>query len=351
MSKTLILILSFLSIFILASCTEDSKIEKITEVKLIELRVSDSNLNLESNNLFINQVKLTQSNLRSSIDNFVFPGDVLNFTIELEDPNYEFVSLLSITFNDNIIRANVGDTIITTRDCGINICIDFPIVALKDVNVYTVSDLRFVMLNTEGAIQANIDSDSKNEIAIEVYSEDIFPYVVASVRILNNFLKDLKFYTNNEIEAIMNSNEDFQSNMYELIVKRTIKVINPDNDVFGTPNSEPYSENKWFFPSNNEFEAVFNTNSMFQRIEIFPGTDSEFMHSIFEPVTLDGSSFSEFRNGNYNIYFGLLDQRFNEITAFNVGNDIYLKFDGESRLFYSMGRLTKFEIFEFDNNQ
>jgi len=52
---------------------------------------------------------------------YIFPEEILIFTVIIEDPNYEFVSLLSLNFNGEIIRANTDDSIVETRDCGENI--------------------------------------------------------------------------------------------------------------------------------------------------------------------------------------------------------------------------------------
>ncbi len=166
-----------------------------TSVKIVSLSYNSQNETLSKAENISNRI-LELSNSNSIIDtiNYIYPGDVLTFTVELEDPNYEFISLLSITFNDEIIRANVDDTIVSTRDCGELICIDFPFEVEQGVTEYQVQNVTFAKLNTDVGVSAIIDDTSNNVVTIDVYEEEVYPYVVESVNHLNDMMSILNFY-------------------------------------------------------------------------------------------------------------------------------------------------------------
>jgi hypothetical protein len=275
--------------------------------------------------------------------NVIFPGDELIFTIELEDPNYEFVSLLSIRFNGTIIRANVGDTIITTRDCGLNICIDFPFHAIRDVNDYVVEEVRFIKLNTEGSLSAIIDDDSSSSIRIDVYQSDVYPYVESSVEALNTLFEQITMYSNETLESIFN-HENYPLNMLEIMSTRMIRIYNPTHYVLGDSSSESVS-NTWFYPSiMDTFLNIDSNIQSFQQVSLFPGTDSELLHEIALNLNQIEQYFSHHED-HYHLYFGILDQRYTNIFAYFIGNDIYLSLDGEERLLYQMDKTTRFELY------
>ena len=349
MKKMYVIITMIIMSFIVQACSNGLTNEQndLTGVRLVSLRYKDpaSEVSFKYNDPYVmSQEKTLQTAL-----NFIFPGDTLLFTIELEDPNYEFVSLLSIRFNGNIIRANVGDTIITTRDCGLNICIDFPFIAMKDVLDYVVEDVRFVKLNTEGSLSAIIDDNSSSSIRVDVYSSDIYPYVESSVEALNTLFNEITMYSNEALEFILND-ENYPSNMLDIIKTRMIRIYDPMYDVLGDArNSNGLATNTWFYPSFlDTYLKVGDNITSFQQISLFPGTDSELLHS----VAIDPSQVQQYFSHHedyYHLYFGILDVRYANILAYSIGNDIYLSLDGEEILLYQMGRTTRFELYTFDN--
>jgi hypothetical protein len=132
-------------------------------------------------------------------ETYIFPGDILTFTVELEDPNYEFISLLAIRFNGQTIRANSDDSIVTTRDCGPNICVDFPFEIQAEVTEYVVQEVKFAKLSSDSGVNAIIDSNSENAVIVDIYNEEILPYVERSVENLNNGISKLSYYETPEL--------------------------------------------------------------------------------------------------------------------------------------------------------
>jgi hypothetical protein len=95
----------------------------------------------------------------------------------------------------------------------------------------------------------------------------------------------------------------------------------------------------------DDYLPINSGMSSYQQISLFAGTDFELIHLIVE----DEIDFQEYFSSSFDyfhFYFGILDERYNEIIAYNIGNDIYISFDGDEILFYQMGRLTRFELYE-----
>jgi len=338
--RILLIFLVLLTINLLSACSNE-----VTGVRLVSVSYEDQNSNVFFSRYNTVSLSTNHSRLNSS-ENYIFPGDVLKFTIELEDPNFEFVSLLSIQFNNVAIRANVGDSIIKTRDCGLNICIDFPFTVLKDTTNYSVEDIRFVKVNTEGSTSAIIDNQSLNSVQIDVYQSDVYPYVESSIEVLNQFLRGLSFYSDEDLLNILNG-DAYSDIMLNLIKGRLIRIYEPSFDVLGDANNiNGVATNRWWYTSfMDDYLPINSGMSSYQQISLFAGTDFELIHLIVE----DEIDFQEYFSSSFDyfhFYFGILDERYNEIIAYNIGNDIYISFDGDEILFYQMGRLTRFELYE-----
>ena len=197
MKKLSLLILSFIFAISLIACST-SNIDTNVRVKSISYKSNESsNVNVSFKSL----IQLTGSKKISDDEPiYIFPNDVLTFTIELEDPNFEFISLLSVTFNNQVIRANVNNAIFETRDCGLNICIDFPFLINANVKTYRVDEVKFAKLSSDSGISALIDRNSVNTITLDIYNEAVFPYVTEAISMLNDMVSDLSFYLETDIE-------------------------------------------------------------------------------------------------------------------------------------------------------
>jgi hypothetical protein len=233
-------------------------------------------------------------------ETYIFPGDILTFTVELEDPNYEFISLLAIKFNGQTIRANSDDSIVTTRDCGSNICADFPFEIQAEVSEYVVQEVKFAKLNADSGINAIIDNESMNQLNLNVWSSLASPYIESSLLVINNFLDKLEFYNLEQAKNI--TPEQFQT----FIFSRTLSILNPTNSPsfnFVSPGGiESYQ-----LPI---FANLINAN----------GIDIE--QSIF--ITLGPISTNSWIINTGIFGFYLLLEEFNNYRAINEGNIIYL---------------------------
>jgi hypothetical protein len=156
-----------------------------------------------------------QASKRSQVDSqYLFDGDQLIFTVEIEDPEYEFISLLSITLNETLIRGNVNNSIASTRDCGLNICIDFPFTIDKSTSTYEVREIKFSKVGYVGAVNANIDETSDFIITLDIYQDDLAPHVNSSILTLNNAIKEYTYLEDNSYLSVDEWNElmDFNFN-------------------------------------------------------------------------------------------------------------------------------------------
>ena len=190
MKKIVAFLVLILSLVTMTACTSAFS---NTKVRVVALSFSTSNTE-SAMKPEKNQIKLLSNKLLADeVEEYIFPGDILTFTVELEDPNFEFISLLSIKINEKVMRANVDNSIVITRDCGVNICIDFPF-ELTETKQYTIQEVKFAKLNSDGGINARIDNSSIDTITINVYDNDIYPYVLESVDELNRAFQSMSFY-------------------------------------------------------------------------------------------------------------------------------------------------------------
>jgi hypothetical protein len=217
MKKLRLSIATLTSVVYLAGCSAAG-----TQVRLLELSYSLPGAQTEAARLNVKNLP-TKKNADSS--EYIFPGDILTFTVELEDPNFEFISLLAIKFNGVTIRANTNDSIVTTSDCGANICVNFPFEVSADVTEYTVEEVKFAKLSSESGINAIIDNQSQNSLTLDIYTDEVFPFVDDTVDLLNETFDSYTFYN------IQNNNSSFQISSGS--GKRIIQFVNlTPNKVF-----------------------------------------------------------------------------------------------------------------------
>lgn len=321
------IVLLILSLFLtLTACS--SGVEQ-TKVKVIGLSYDDQYTISQSNNK--NFINLSFNKMSS--EKYFYPGDNVQFTVKLEDPDYEFISLLAIKFNNETIRANVGNSIVETRDCGQNICIDFPFEVQAGVTEYTVQEVKFAKLNDENGLSAIIDGSSNNTVSLNVYDQEIYQYVEESVNFLQSFIDGLKFYTDEEMTLLLINNPNIKDDVFNMIKSRTFKVEEPNQDVFSSIYPDNNSlENIWYFDRNEKYDLD-------QQIALFWGWDLE---------TIDRFDISDMfvDNWDMHIHIGLLTDEYNGMTVINKGNEIYLVINGVQYHFLTMGPNTRFVSLE-----
>lgn len=254
---------------------------------------------------------------------YIFPEEVLIFTIIIEDPNFEFISLQSIVFNEETIRANTDDSITETRDCGENICIDFPYTVEAEVSTYTVSQVKFTKTNSETGF-AIIDESSLNSVTLEIYTDTIYPYVSESVALLNSWVEDMIYYNDGDTFT----NTEWDELWDDFFVSRTLKILNfEDSPNFATDDIlNPDNTDAWMYAN-----ATYGILGM---LEINP-TIKICMHN-GESVVISVPTFS-------NYYF---EQRYEEIYFYNIDNSIYVNILGYDVFVIEMGKRTKFAYLE-----
>ena len=316
MKKILTLLVLVSSLFALAAC--QSAISN-TKVRVVGLSYSSSETTLAtipSNN---SMRLLSNKLLADEVEEYIFPGDILTFTVELEDPNFELVALLAIKFNGQVIRANVDNSIVTTRDCGANICVDFPYEITAETSEYAVQEVKFAKTNIDGGVNAIIDNQSAITLVLDVYTDEILPYVLESVQTLNNAIQNMKFYHdwdtvtseehNNVISDMSSRNLFYISGFGNNITEKSTII-----DVSGIYDSQEFYElnngDIWNF-NLDRGESGINATSTLQYIHIYQGTN-----------TFDIDRFA------YTIKFLYFEQKYNQIFFFNVGNQIYVNILG-----------------------
>lgn len=319
-----------------------------TEVRLLSLSY-EKDIPLNDGNQ-INSIHPKNNIKKSSSENtFIYPGDILTFTVELEDPNYEFLSILAIKFNGQTIRANSDDSIVSTRDCGANICVDFPFEVLSQVTEYVVEEVRFAKVSGESGISAIIDTNSANKVVIDVWESATHPYVEPAVATINEMLKQVDYFSLETLSEMLINSENRISHIESFFKSRTLKIINPERMYLadGTNAIQFESELDLLQLVNKDSYGPTDRPSV-QLIEMFSGTDSYLLHWLFqgELFYVIDEYFSEYF-GTYtlnvptNLYFGLLDESFANVFAYNQQNDIYLSINGVDQFLYQMGRETQ----------
>jgi hypothetical protein len=304
---------------LLSACSNE-----VTGVRLVSVSYEGQNSNVFFSRYNTLSLSTNHSRLNSS-GNYMFPGDVLTFTIELEDPNFEFVSLLLIQFNGVVIRANIGDSIIQTRGCGLNICIDFPFTVLKDTSSYTVEDIRFVKVNTEGSISAIIDNQSVKTLELNVFKNEIYPYVLASVDVLNQHFQSIEYFETAEQWRALTILE--QATVLHSRMLSILFLENSPSTIDGTFNID--DDQCYYYHSSTLIPYDSNDISTWTYF------------GINGSITL--------KNDGYPKYYFNIDALhisfMNNIYASNEGNKIYLNIKGTKYFLIEMGQRTQFIIF------
>jgi hypothetical protein len=320
MKKLQLSIATLTSIFYLASCSAAG-----TQVRLLELSYSLPGSQTEAARL--NEKNLpTKKNADSS--EYIFPGDILTFTVKLEDPTFEFISLLAIKFNGVTIRANTNDSIVTTSDCGANICVNFPFEVSADVTEYTVEEVKFAKLSSESGINAIIDNQSQNSLVLDIYDELIFPNVQYSVDLLNNSVSELEFYTGDE--NLTGEEWNFISNPYS--GGRGFYIDGISNVVNG---------NEFHVPEVRIYGPLGLTFITFTSLGVGLG----------EGLVINNNGY--LKDGNYYpiISFMFFHERYKDTSFSSIGNDIYINVLGVSYLVITINNNMKVNLTPKTYNQ
>ena len=300
-------------VFTLAACSSKAN----TNVRVLSLSYGKEAAALVSSN---QSIKLLSFNkLNTDTPEHVFPGDMLIFTIELEDPDFEFITLLAVTFNGIAYRANVEDSIFSTRDCGANICIEFSY-EIKDKDEYVVNEVKFAKISSESGVSAIIDRNSNNKIELNVYREETAIYVLEAVSKFNAMISELTYYDG----SLTYSNDEMHSIISDRTLKGTFHILNSDR-FFGehifysigpthTVDGRFGPEQRFFNFGNNE---VFYVEQVIQLMEIFSYFE---ISGRYREVNLPG----------WFIYFNLYESRFQSTYFYNEGNKIYVNILGEN---------------------
>lgn len=313
MKKILALFVLISSLFTLVSCQSAFSNTKVRVVGLSYSSLGQTLASFPSNN---SMRLLSNKLLADEVDEYIFPGDVLTFTVELEDPNFEFISLLSIKFNGRVIRANVDNSIVTTRDCGENICVDFPFEIAADKSEYSVQEVKFAKLNSDNGVNAIIDNQSIKTVVIDVYTDEVFPYVVESVQTLNNAIQSMTFYEN---DIVISSNIEINS-------FRLFTVINFDQSI--------NSFNKIIVKDGIFFEGTWNTivyadwRYKTELIDYYYITQQRIEVKYYGPGTQESAP--------PEINFWFFQVEYQDVFFFNIGNAIYVDILGNKHLLIDM---------------
>ena len=318
MKKIVAFLVSILSLVAMTACTTALS---NTKVRVVALSYSTSNteLAMKPEN---NQIKLLSKKLLADeVEEYIFPGDILTFTIELEDPNFEFISLLSIKFNDQVIRANVDNSIVTTRDCGANICVDFPFEISADKSEYTVQEVKFAKLNSDSGVNAIIDNQSDRTIALEIYTNEIYPYVVESVQLLNDSIQNMLFFNDGVSLTVDEENRMLNYRRFQIVnfsasVEPYFRLILNDNSY--------YSENDWN-------DIVFNWNTYTFDHWTYNGINGIQEQPQFIDILHYGMMYGPNTPDDYPTELRILyfENEYKDMFFYNVGNSIYVDILGK----------------------
>ena len=312
MKKYIVIFIFMLTMFITAC--EDGN----TSVRVVELSYQSSNvIELTNSNVHrginLSSVKFSKSKELSSVstielEEYIMVGDILTFTVEIEDPNFEFISLLAITFNDAVFRANSDDSIFETRDCGSNICVDFPFEIESGVEEYVLQDLKFVSLNNDTGVSARIDNLSQNALTLDVYEEDIYPYVLKSVENLNNAFSQISLFEVGDVFAGWNSSSQIEAINRRLIIENFNEDLNYSQEII---------------PNEGEFYSFGNSGTS-QQLGVQPsGFDVNGM------LVYDS-----------HVYFNLHNIKYSDTYFYNIGNDIYVNIEDKEFFLIQMDKRT-----------
>ena len=337
MKKIVAFLVLISSLFAMTAC---SNAVSNTKVRVIALSYSSENTDLAIKP-DTNQIKLLSNKLLADeVEEYIFPGDILTFTIELEDPNFEFISLLSIKFNDQVIRANVDNSIVTTRDCGANICVDFPFEISADKSEYVVQEVKFAKLNSDNGVNAIIDSNTTNQVFIDVYQGEVYPYVLSSLALLNELIAQMEFFTSMELEGAHNEFQEITLIYSWYLIGRSLLIEGYNNDL---NQLDTYGVNF------GALDLMLNVQ-YFQYINI---QDSNNFNTI--ALSKDYPSYNKTGAPLYTLvqdkkllYIGILEARYSNMNAYNIGNTLYLSINDISYEILVFDKMTRLVPLEFE---
>ena len=317
----------------LVACVKEPIVEETTKVRLVTLS-AQSPITVNNSN---QSYRKSRVNLTTTSASYYFPGDLMKFTIELEDPNYEFISLLSIKFNGQVIRANTDDAYFKTRDCQSNICIDFDVILDVETNEYIVNEVNFAKLNKESGISAIIDDQSLNSITIPVYKSNLSPYIASSLETINELIKKMTFFTEEYINDQITPQD--VSSFIKDIEKNTVTILNIDESPSITEAN--ISAGWWMIsvgeviqktgdPNNWAFESSISVSLEPTQAQMLIGGNSTLIDIPYPYLTII-----------------LFNEKYSNSYAFNIGNDIYLKIDGVDYFILTLGMRTQIVDFTY----
>jgi hypothetical protein len=300
MKKRIITLTTFLILFV-QSCNPSTAVRVLT-LSYDAQKTTQTLYNPENKTNRMNDPK------RVSLENsYIFPGDILTFTVELEDSNYEFISLLSVRFNGVTIRANSDDSIVTTRDCGANICVNFPFEAKSQVTEYVAEDVRFAKLGANGGVSAVIDNSSTNRVNINVWNSDESPYISQTVNLINQKIQSYDFLNLEQISNLTGNQWN------QMIPSLSLSLVNPEDSPFYNPDL--YTGVTQTLLSESYFGVDFSFTDFLlidwrTNIEVPPTGFIKTAYVMIALITYNSAN----------------------AFAYNEGNKIYLNYRGESYL-------------------
>lgn len=316
MKKILILIVLISSLFALAAC--QSQVSQ-TKVRVVSLSYRSSETELEATPSNSSMRLLSNKLLADEVVEYIFPGDLLTFTVELEDPNFEFISLLSIKFNDQIIRANSDDSIFKTRDCGANICVDFQYEISADESEYSVQEVKFAKLNSDSGVNAIIDNQTSKTVILDIFKDEVSPYMSESLNLINEILSNLTFENPDfGLAKIVNDENFYQFKQFEnyLAKSNSLYIV----DYHGEPLQERIDLDgfRYIHYDVNSYIGFIDTDFF----TIDDGWDYEIDTSVSNTILFLG-----IYSANY---------EYLNIYAVNEGNKIYIQFEQNGTIIRSI---------------
>lgn len=293
----------------LSACNEGIE----TKVKVIDVTYNT--------NEAISNKTITLKGSQARNMSVVFPGDIITITVIIEDPDYEFVSLLSIQINDTIIRANTEDTIASTRDCGVNICVDIPYEVELGVYTYSVNALKFVKLGLTESVDAIIDN-TNNFIELAIHESSVSPYIEDAVVLLNEMYQSLIFYDNYSITESSVWDSLYNESERRVIILNFDDVTFYENQVLPSGFSGLDMLSDWFYAGNEQL------GSHPQHIGVT--ADGFMIQGIPEAIVYYPS-----------IYLYVYDTIYESLYFSHEGNTIYVNTQGASLKLMTFGLKTQ----------
>jgi hypothetical protein len=329
MKKIITISILGLMLFVLASCNASTT---KTSVRVVGLSF-EGEIQPQNTNQRKSLQKLLNNNTLTNVSKeYIFHGDILIFTIEIEDPNFEFISLLSVEFNNKIIRANVNDSIVKTSDCGLNICVNFPFQIDEKVSEYTVQSVKFAKLNNDSGVDAIIDNQSVTTKVLDIYNQEIYPYVLESVKTLNDAIQNMTFYKDGDSFSV----DEF-------------------NLLYGRDTSRRVFYVSGFNNNIREFDKVIIKSGVYDNQDFNESvTTDDWNLNIGKESTRVRQAIYVYQNTNYfeedifayTITFFYYEEQYKQIFFYNLGNSIYVNILGSEHFVLEISKGMKINLYE-----